>query len=1093
MNVALSSIKRPIFVASITIMLLVIGWISYKNMGVDLFPESDWPVVVTTIVYGGAPPDEIENLIAKPVESELSSIGGLKTLTSNSMEGVALIVAEFNTGTDIKYAEQQIRDKIAAVRPKLPTDIKEPTYKRFGASSTPIMRFSIEADLSPNKLYDLANETIKEQLGQVPNVGEIQIVGGRRRQVQVELDRDKLNQYRISASRVANQLKNAGVNVPVGKDKKGSTETVFRAWGQFETLDQIENAVVLFSGDVSNSVTVKDLGTVRDGSEDAQTVGYLYYPYSSTELPKAGFFGKAKRPVKNPEAKARSAIFIDVYKQTGSNTVAVADAVRAKVEKLNDRMKSSDGHPRMIMMSDTSDIIRANVEDVKFTIILGIILAVLVVYMFLGSLRSTLITGIAIPTSLVGGFILMYLMGFTMNLMSLMALSLAVGLLIDDAVVIQENIYRKREHGLRPFAAAEHGTVEVQLAVLATTLVVIAVFGPIGFLPGSIGIYFRQFGFTVVFSMMISFYCAMTIAPLLNAYFAGKPGKNSNFAVQWFDRVQDRLDVWYGRLLDFSLRRPGTIIAITVGIFLISVVCLMTTPAAFQPENDNGEFTVNFELPANSSLNGTTDFTMRAFEKIRNLPQIRFMTITVGNTQSETNKSSIMVKGWPRAMRKESTTEIKQIVRTALKDFAYAKMSILDSQSSGMKPFMINLQGDNMDELIAYSEKVVAEFAKIKDLTEISTNYQKGKPEYQIALDPRRMEALGVAPLSVGGELRTTVEGAVVGYLHQDGLQYEVNLRLKENQRNLRESYHLINVPNTQDKLIPLSAISTPKDVTGPSVIMRVDKSRTIQIGANLAPGGAIGTAGAMAAEILTKTIPMPKGISYKVVGQGDFFKELMTNIMIAFALSVLFIYLVLASLYDSFITPLTILASILPALSGAFIALKISGLNSDLFSMIGMVALLGLVTKNAILLVDFALEGQRAGMTQKEAIKRAGVVRLRPILMTSFAIVGGMIPLAVGIGEAAAYRKSMGVAILGGVILSTFITLVVVPAIYESIDRLRARIERLTLSPATIAEAAELIRKDAADKMDAIELQSCVEEKKAEKAAAKTAKKIRK
>ena len=856
MNVALSSIKRPIFIASLTILLLVIGYISYKTMGVDLFPDADFPVVQVTIIYAGSPPDEIENLISKPIESEFSSIGGLKTLTSNSMEGVALITAEFTVETDVQYAEQQIRDKMATIRPKLPTDIKEPTYKRYGTSSRPIMRFSLEADLPPNKLYDLANETIKDQIGQVPNVGDVTIVGGRRRQVQVELDRDKLNQYRISASKVANQLKTAGANVPVGKDKRGMTETVYRAWGEFDRLDQIGNAVVLFSGDVSNSVTVKDLGEVKDGAEDPKTVGYLFYPYSTTAPEKKTFFGGKTKPVKDSSAKVHPALFLDIYKQTGSNTVAVADAVRAKVGIINDRMKTNDGHPRMVLLSDSSDVIRANVEDVRSTIIIGIILAVLVVYMFLGSIRSTIITGIAIPTSLIGAFILMNILGFTINVMSLMAMSLAVGLLIDDAVVIQENIYRKREHGMRPFAAAEHGTLEVQLAVLATTLVVIAVFGPIGFLQGTVGVYFRQFGFTVVFAMMISFFCAMTIAPLLNAYFAGKPGKNPNRLVQWFDGVQGKVDHYYEKILDFSLAKPKTIIVATLLIFVFSVVLVGFVPKAFQPESDNGEFNLILELPSNSSLNGTTDVTMKVFDKLKAIPQISFMTIAIGNEQAETNKSIITVKCYDRKFRKESTTEIKQIVRAAVKDFGFAKPNIQDTQGGGMKTFLLNIEGDNMDDLIAYSEKVMPALRGIKDLTEVSSNYQVGKPEFQVQLDPVRMQQLGVTPLSAGGELRTSIEGTIVGQLHQDGLQYEVNLRLKESQRNLRDSYGVTFVPNTQDKLIPLSAISNTKNVTGPSQIMRQDKSRVIQIGANLAPGGAIGNAGVQSTKILTKDIP---------------------------------------------------------------------------------------------------------------------------------------------------------------------------------------------------------------------------------------------
>jgi HAE1 family hydrophobic/amphiphilic exporter-1 len=827
--------------------------------------------------------------------------------------------------------------------------------------------------------------------------------------------------------------------------------------------------VVQFSGDIANAVTVKSLGKIVDSAEDAKTIGLLYYPYRTVPIEKPGLIaritGATTKDVPITDAKVRPALFLDVFKQSGSNTVAVADGIKEKVKKINESLKNTEGSPRLEIMSDYSKSIKDNVDDVTVTIIFGIILAVITVYMFLGNIRSTIITGIAIPTSLFGAFILMYVAGFTINLMSLMALSLAVGLLIDDAIVIQENIYRKREAKMHPFEAAEFGTEEVKLAVIATTLVVISVFMPISFLSGSIGAFFKPFGFSVVFAMAISLLAALTIAPLLNAYFGGTGHKNNNLLVRGFDRLQDKVDGAYEKIITFTLANPVKILVATALIFVSSLVMVFFVPKTFQPENDSGQFNLNIELAAGTSLEGTRAVTDQIIPKLQKIKEIKYFSLVIGNQRGETNKATFGIMCVPRSERKVDTNGLKQLVRKQITEFKFANPSVTNAfgGGGGGKPFSLNISGDNLDELDEYSKRVIDILQKVPAFrkktpafTEISSNYKPGTPEFQVKLDPMKMEMIGVQPRSVGNELRTYIAGTAVAKLHENGLQYDIRVRLNPYQRNLRTNYPFIRVPNTQNKMIPLNAISTTKEVIGPSLIMRQDRARIIQVSANLVPGEAIGNAGAAAMQLISKE-PKPKGVSIKLVGQSEDYADLMKSFAIAFGLSILFIFLVLASLYDSFITPATILMALPPALTGAFAALFFTGRMFDMFSLIGIITLLGLVTKNSILLVDFALEGIRAGMSQKEAIKRAGLVRLRPILMTSFAIIAGMLPLALGVGEAAAYRKSMGVAIIGGVIFSTFLTLLVVPAIFEFIDRFRAFIERLFLSDEIICATKEI------------------------------------
>ncbi|HNX59224.1 MAG TPA: efflux RND transporter permease subunit, partial [Spirochaetota bacterium] len=514
MNSAILSIKRPIFITSIVVLLVTLGLIAYTRLGVDLYPDVTEPGLMITTQYLGAAPEEIENLISKPIEDEMSSLSGLKRLTSQNYEGLSLIIAEFNMGTDIKYQVQRTNEIINKVRGKLPDGIDNPQVEAFTTQSLPVMKLSVSANLPPSELYDLADDEIKPLIQQVDDVASVTLIGGTEREIQVELDRDKLNRYGIPAHTVADQIKSTGMNMPVGKFEAGRNETVFRTIGNFENLKQIEDATVMFSGDVANGVNVRDLGTVRDGTEDAKAITYI--------------FTKDRSRKNSAEGTTERGIIMDVYKQSGTNTVRVSDGVLKKMKTVNDMLKGRAGNPRLVLVYDNAKFIRSSLSDVRMTMIIGIILAVVVVYLFLGNIRSTIITGIAIPNSILGAFLLMYAMDFTINMLTLLALSLTVGLLVDDAIVVRENIFRKLQSGKDARTAAVEGTSQVMLAVIATSLTIIAVFLPIGFMKGTIGQYFKQFGLTVVFAMAVSLFDALTVAPFLSAYFAGKGDKAKN-------------------------------------------------------------------------------------------------------------------------------------------------------------------------------------------------------------------------------------------------------------------------------------------------------------------------------------------------------------------------------------------------------------------------------------------------------------------------------------------------------------------------------------------------------------------------------------
>jgi HAE1 family hydrophobic/amphiphilic exporter-1 len=1028
MNLASLSIKRPVFITCIVIVILVVGWLSLRKMPVDLFPNVTFPIVTVTTVYPGAGPEEVETLVSKVYEEELSNVPGLKKLSSNNLENVSVIIAEFNLSTDVKYAEQQVRDKVSAARKKLPSDITEPVIRKIDPADQPIVTIAIQSDLPDGELFQIVDKKIKPQFEQVNQVGLVNIVGGRKREIKVELDRNKLKSREISASQVASRLQISGQNIPAGTVSDSLSDSVFRTLGEYKTINEIESTIINFIGN-DIPVTVKDVGLVKDSLEERKGYGY--------------FNGK-------------KAILLSIYKQSGSNTIGVAEAIKKKAIKINESLKD-EGKIRLEVVRDGAKQIKANVDDVYETIIFGVILTIIVVYFFLGSGRSTIITGLALPNSLLGAFILLGAAGFTVNIMTLLALSLAVGLLIDDAIVVRENIFRHIEMGADPVTASIKGTNEVTLAVVATTLTVIAVFGPIAFLDGVVGQFFKEFGLTVCFALIISLFDALTMAPMLSAYFAGKiehhePGHvkvkkgfydhTLGALLEFFNQFQNWLEDIYVGVLKFTLKRPLIILTGSLIIFLASFLALKHVPKTFLPPQDTGEFMVSIDLRPGTSLEGMNTVATQVEALVRKNKEVLNTVLTVGDANGQPEKASIFVNLVPAKMRKKiSTSQFKETLRGQLKPFAFANPAVkdIDSVGGGQRPFNINIIGDDIQEIQKYSTML---FDKIKNhpaLKDVDTSNRPGKPEFQVIPNRRKAEQLGISTTLMGSELRTMIEGTKAAVFRESGEEYDIRVRLQADQRDLKKAYDVTYVPNINYSLIKLSHVTTPFETTGPANINRQDRGRYVQISADIAPEGP-GMGGAIEdiKRIMNDEIKLPSNMRYQFVGQAENFQELMTNMMVAAGLGIMFIYFVLASLYESFVTPLTIMLVLPLAMCGAFYALGATGASLDLFSMIGCIMLLGVATKNSILLVDYANQQVQQGLSLYDAIIASGKSRLRPILMTSFALIAGMIPLAIGLNEASKQRTSMGIAVIGGLLSSTLLTLVVIPAAYTYIERFR-------------------------------------------------------
>jgi len=1014
MNLPKLAIDRPVFVSCVVILLMVLGYMAYRSLGVDLFPDVSFPFVSVTTNYKGAAPEEIETQISKPIEEQISTLEGVKKVYSVNQEGFSIVTVQFTLETDSKDAEQRVRDKMSFVRPQLPKDIEEPVIQRLDPSDSPIMILSLQSGLTPSQAYDIVDQVIKPQLSQVSGVGVVDIIGGLKREIRVELDRNKLNAYRISATSVANNIGLNGMNVPVGKFQTNGSNMLFRSVGEYNDLDRLNHTVVNFLGsDVP--ITVDKVGKVVDTTVDPPNYSFL---------------------------NGQPALFLLVHKQSKANTVAVVNGVFKTMDRLNDLLKTKPGAPKIGLVREDGRIVKMNLDDVQNTIGIGILLTVLVVFFFLGSFRSTLITITSLPVSLLGSFILMNGMGFTLNLMTLLALSLAVGLLIDDAIVVRENIWRHIENGEEPKTAALNGTMEVAMAVVATTSVIIAVFLPIAFLKGTVGQFFKQFGMTVCFAMAVSLFEAMVMGPMLSAYWAKKStGKHDKpkGILKWFDDFQTAMEKGYEVLIRWSIKHRLIVVIAAVLIFIASLGLTKFIKFTFLPGGDNGEFRVTLKLPPSTSLETTRDASHKVIDIISKHKEILLTSETIGDTQGNDNTSTIYAKLTPWQTRKLSTSDLKDIVRKELESYReqYQPQVADYDLVNNAAPFNLVLVGDDYKTLEPIANDMMVKIKNIPGLADLQTNYDGNKPEFQAVLDPVKLRQLGVLGIEAGNELHTQVEGSVPAKFRQNGLEYDIRVRMQEDQRNLQQDFKHVWVPNSNHLQVRLTDIAEPVTTVGPSKINRLNRARYIQISGQLGPGGALGNI-TSAAEKIVQEAKLPPGVTYNFVGQAEDLGDLVTSMLTAVGLALLFTYMILASLYESPILPFTIMMSIPLSIVGAFIALAVTGQTLNIFSMIALIMLMGLVTKNAILLVDYIVQMEKKGVERDEAIRLAGVIRLRPIVMTTLALIAGMIPTALALTEVGKFRQSMGVAIIGGLISSLFLTLIIVPSVYGYVDDFR-------------------------------------------------------
>lgn len=1023
MSLSSLAIKRPIFITCLVILMIAGGILSQSKMPVDLFPNVEFPFVQVMVTYSGTGPQEMENLVARPIEEEISTISGLKKVNSQNAEGYSLIFAKFELDVDVKDAEQQVRDRISAIRKKLPKEIDEPVIKRFDPADQAVVMLALRSKLPPKEIFDLADQEIRPQFETVNKVSSVQIFGGRKREVQVQLDRAKLREYEISPSQVADKLGLSGENIPLGKSDRSGKQVIFRAIGEFETVKEVENVIVKFLGN-DVPIRVKDIGRVVDAEQDETNRAY-----SGNER----------------------TLVLAIYRQSGANTVKVAEDIKKKMPAVNKMLEGMPGNPELVLIRDGSKQIMNNLVDVKESIFLGILLAVFVVFLFLANFRSTIITGLALPNSLIGAFVFIGICGFSINTLTLLAMSLAVGLLIDDAIVVRENIFRHLEMGKSPAQAAADGTKEVTLAVIATTLTVVAVFGSLAFVGGITGRFMREFGLTVVFAMLISLWDGLAVAPMLSAYFSGVTHKVSNGKKSFWDKTggrvldsfnvfQDRLEVFYERTLEWVLKHPLKLLLAAFVLFALSIYSCKFIPKTFIPAADNGEISINIDLPPGTPLDAMEKTALQVRDLIQANPEVELAMTIVGSRRGASNEASYFVRLVPMKKRKLNTSAFKEKLREQLKPFAHANPQVKDYDMTfgGQRPLTVNIIGQDIKQIEEIGYKLLEKLKQDKNVKDPDVGFRPGMPELQIELNPDKAAQYGISSKLMGADIRAQIDGIVGAKFRENGREYDVRIRLQEDQRDLTSNFAVTQVPNLNYRMINLPQVATAKKELGSTMINRVDRNRYVQVSGDIDAKAGLGAVLNNVKNILEKDIGLPKGVRYAFEGQGEEFGEMMINMSIAAALGVLFIYLVLSSLYESFITPFSIMLALPLAICGAFVALLVTGESINLFSIIACIMLLGIATKNSILLVDYTLQLEAKGVARKDAIIQAGKRRLRPILMTSMALLAGALPLAIGLNEASAQRTGMGIAMIGGVISSTVLTLIVVPAAYSYVERFK-------------------------------------------------------
>ena len=1043
-------VKRPVFATMLVMSLVTVGAFSFFSLGVDLFPKIDFPTITVTVVNPGASPQEIETDVTEKIEEAVNTISGIDELRSTSIEGISQVFVQFILEKDVNVAAQEVENRVQTVIPNLPETAEQPTVQKLDTDAAPVLRVVVSAPASLRDVTEIAKNKIKERIESVNGVGQVTIIGGRERQINVWIDPDKMRSYNVTPAEITTALKLQNIEFPSGRLDEGQKETSVRTLGKIQKPEEFQEIVVATRGNYQ--VKVKDLGYVEDGAEELRTQALL---------------------------NGQPAVTLIVSKQSGQNTVAVAREVKARLKEIEPTLPKDY---RVQIIGDNSIFIENSLHAIEEHLMLGGLLAAIVVFLFLWNIRTTFIAALAIPTSIISTFALVYAMGYTLNSITMLSLTLMVGIVIDDAIVVLENIYRfVEEKGMDPFQAAIEGTREIGLAVLATTLSLMAVFVPIGFMQGIVGKFMSSFGLTASFAVGVSLIVSFTLTPMLAARLIKPPKKEKDLGEEaepvgagdaskikgdgmiepvyeepvtnrrpdkaekghsskdsWF---YSKIDSVYTMLLKFSMAHRWVIITLCILVFLSIIPLFMFVGKNFLPVDDQSQFEVSVRAPEGSSLQATTVLMERIATDIRKLEGVTDTLITIGGgTQQIVNNGTIYVKLSDIKDRSKSQEMMMSDARDILKNYPpelrTGVQQVQAFSGGGFRNANVQflISGPDLKVLEETSEKILTKMKTIPDAVDVDSTLISGKPEVQLEIDRDTAADLGVRIGDISQALNTLVAGQEATNFNEGTEQYEVRVRAINNFRTDVDGLTRLIVPSTKVGWVTLDRLVKVKSGTGPSSVDRVNRQRQVTLLANTRPGGSAATITA-AIDSYVKELKLPPGYRTGYVGQSKEMGKAGFYFLLAFMLSFVFMYIVLAAQFESFIHPVTILLTLPLSIPFGILSLLIAGQSVNIFSGLGLLLLFGVVKKNAILQIDHTNTLRSRGMSRYDAIIQANRDRLRPILMTTIALVAGMIPLVVSTGAGAGTNRSIGVLVVGGQTLCLLLTLLAVPVFYSIFD----------------------------------------------------------
>jgi hydrophobe/amphiphile efflux-1 (HAE1) family protein len=1005
-----TSIANPVFATMVMVAITVLGVASYLRLDVEQMPDVTLPFVYIQTNYPGAAPEAVEADVTKPIEYAVNQVSGVKRIFSNSREGRSDVFAEFRLSTDVAQAIQDVRDRIAPIRPTFPKDVKDPQVVRVeNENSQPVVSLAVMSQTTGmRELTSLTDQTIVKSLENLPGVARIDVNGRVTRQILIQVKPEALTALGLGVDQVIGAIRDANQDVPAGRITRGSSDAVVRVEGKIKDPAQFARIIVAQQG--GGPVYLSQVADVIDGEKEQESISRI---------------------------NGHPAITLDIQKAQDANIVETGRSVAAAVKDLKARLPS-DVEVRVAY--SRADQVQSAVDRVKSTIVEGAVLTVLIVFFFLGSWRSTIITGLTLPLAVVATFIALHAFGFTLNFLTLMALSLTIGLLIDDAIVVRENIVRHLAMGKDHARAAREGTDEIGLAVMATTFAIVAVFVPIAFMSGVIGRFFFQFGVTVAVAVLVSLFISFTLDPMLSSVWPD-PAATRFARLPWLRRVMRRVEQAidavhriYGDVLAWALSHRKSVLAIAFCTFVASFLVVPLVGTEFIPEADQGFISLRLNTPVGSSLEYTNAKVTEAEQTLGQFPEIALAMTTVG-TEDGRNYARINLKLVDAKARARSQKDLERAIRAALRPIPGIELAF-----GFDRPIWFNLLGPDPDTLAKLADEFATKVAHVPGIADLETSDKAANPALSIRLINDAAADLGITVQQVGATIRPLLAGDTISYwLGPDGQNYEVNVQLSKDRRQLASQlgnlYLTTNKrgPDGQMRMVPLRQVAELVPSTSPQIIKRQDLQRRVGIYANVEgrPAGDVGTD----VQKIASAMALPPGYRLEAAGQQQDMQESFRAALAALALAIVFIYLILASQFASFTQPIAIMASLPFSLIGVLLALLLTGTTLNIFSIIGFIMLMGLVTKNAILLVDFANRARRSGTPLIDALLSAGQVRLRPILMTTAAMIGGMLPLALGLGDGGEQQAPMGRAIIGGVVTSTLLTLIVVPVIYTYLD----------------------------------------------------------